>query len=360
MKIADIINQLRGVLPKYTEYFGDTVSIVSIVALGGTATIITSSAHGLVNGTNIVLSDVSTETPIDSISQSGLVFTFTTSVDHDLTYGWPEHSTVTLSGFTDANWNNSFSLIAVPNRRTFKVSSSNTIAVLNGNEVLNEIRADGVNGRYSVVVIDPTTISVSGDFIDGTYIGGIISAAQRISGAITETRALEQYTEQNLNDMWMFVIPGDAVVSRDRNSYSDVVSSKNSGVDMRLRLIDGFTILIIKNTTEDIAAITAVDICRHDLLLPILKSVNGVKFDTGLSGEGEFKTILKGHNYADYNRAYLVYAYEFEVAMDLTSSDSVQPSDTVAFRDIYYQHDIGGNDTTPLTIDTINLDEEPL
>lgn len=360
MKIADIINQLRGVLPKYTSYFSESVDVSTIIASAGEAIITTATPHGLSDGVNIVLRSVSTETAINAVSKDGLIFTFTTASDHDLTYGWPDHEYISLSGFTDVLWNDEFKLVAVPNRRTFKISSINTLPTLNGNEVLLELRQDGVNGRYSVVVVDPSTISITGSFIDATYSAGSVSTSQRISGAITEMRALEQYTEQNLNDLWMFVIPSDAVVSRDRNSYSDALSTKSSGVDMRLRLIDGFTVLVIKNTSEDIAALTAVDICRHDLLLPVLRSVNGVKFDSGLSNVGEFKTVFKGHNYVDYNRAYLVYAYDFEISMDLTDDDSVQIEDTSAFRDIHYQQTVGGDDTQTLTIAPIDLDEEPL
>jgi len=360
MKVADIINQLRAVLPKYTNYFSDVLSISTITAVGGTATIVTSTPHGLSTGANIVISDVQTETPITAVSQDGLVFTYTTGSDHDLTLGWVEHEYVNLEGFTGSGWNDSFYLTAVPNRRNFSVRSTEALPTLNGNEILLEIRIDGVNGRYSATVVDPTTFTVSGDFNDGTYRGGIISTAQRISGAATETRALEQYTEQGFSDLWMFAVPSDARVSKDRSNYSDATSAKATGTDMRLRLIDGFSVIIIKNTTEDIAAVGAVDICRHDLLLPILKSVNGIRFETGLTYAGDFRTILIGHGFVDYNRAYLVYRYEFEVAMDLTGDDTVADGDTRAFLDADYTHNIGGDDTDPMTILPMDLDEEPL
>lgn len=360
MKIADIINQIRGVLPKYTDYFSNVLTISSITASGGTATIVTTAPHGLTTGANIVIKDVETETPITAVSQDGLIFTFTTGADHDLTLGWVDHEYVSLDNFTDAGWISEFYLTAVPNRRNFSVRSTNSIPTLNGNEILREVRIDGVNGRFQATVVDPTTFTVSGAFNDGSYSGGSISSGHRISGAVTEARALEQYTEQNLTDLWMFVIPVDANVSRSRSTQSDATSTIAGGNDMRLRLVDGFRVIIIKNTTEDIAGIEALDICRHDLLLPILKSVNGVRFNTGLTYDGDFRTVLTSHNFDEYNRAYLVYRYEFETTMDLTNSDTVNDEDTRAFLDVDYYHEIGGDDTDQLTIIPIDLDEVPL
>lgn len=380
MKISDIINQLRAVIPKYTDYFSNVLDIESITIFDGYIIIITTDPHGLTEGSNIVLKDVITETSISGVSQDGLVFTFTTSTDHDLTYGWPEHEYVELSGFTDDTWNGSFKLVGVPNRRTFSVKSANSLPVLNGDEVLLEVRIDGLNGRYSASVpgiypatfplrfpfafYDPNegdrTIAISGSFTDGSYSGGNISGAQRISGSVTEDRAIEQYTEQNLNDLWMFVVMSSATTSKDRSTYSDATSTKATGNDMRLRLVDGFSIYIIKNTTEDITAIEAIDICRHDLLLPILKSVNGIRFDTGLTYDGDFRCILTGHSYFDYNKAILIYQYDFEVVMDLTNDDVVAPEDTRAFRDVDYYLNVGEEDTDQMTILPIDLDEEPL
>ena len=360
MKMSDIINQLRGVLPKYSDLFSTAISVSNISVSSGIATITTNTSHNLTTGDNVVLRNVSFKNPIDSVSQDGLVFTFTTVNDHDLTFGWPEHETVTLSNFTDSVWSNSFQLTGVPNRKTFKVRSTNNLPVLNGEEKLVELRSDGVNGRYSVTVTGSTSFTIAGDFIDGSYIGGSVSSAQRISGAATEDRALDQYTAQNTNSLWMFVVMKDATVGRDRTSQSDSISTKTTGTDMRLRLIDGFSILIFKNTSDDIAAIEAIDLCRHDLLLPILRTVNGVRFDTGLAFDGDFRCILTGHNHFDYNRAVIIYRYEFEVSMDLTNEDSVVPEDTRAFRDIDYTSVVNGDDTTDMTILPIDLDDEPL
>lgn len=361
MQLLDVVNQLRLILPKYTDRFSGTLSVSSITASGGTVTVVTSSPHGLVDNQLVTVSDVTTQTPIDSVSQDGLVFTFGTSSNHDLTYGWEDHETVSLIGFTDGAWNSNFTVTDVPNRATFKVQSTNTLPVLNGNEKLLEVRVDGPNGAYGVTVVDTTTFTfTNADVADGTYIGGKLSPSARIAGTVDITRAIEQYTEQGITDLWGFVAMHDGEVSKDRSANSDAIATPSTGTSLRLRIIDGFTFFIVVNTTEDIAAQTAVDICRHELLLPVLKSVYGARFTTGLSSDTDFKTVLTGHAFVSYNQATYVHAYTFEMSMDLTDNDAVEQADTRAYRDTDYIHDFGtGNPVDNMTV-TIDHDDTPL
>lgn len=359
MKLLDVVNQLAILLPKFTDKVTDALTITSISVSSNVATVTTSSAHGIATGDAVTLANVEAKTPITARSQSGLNFTFTTSPANDLTFGWPDHANITLSGFTNANWNGSFALKAVPNRFNFTVQSAEAIPVLNGNEVLHEIRSDGINGQFSATKVSATIFTITGTFIDGVYTGGTVNKDVRVTGSVTIERALEQYTVQKFTDLWMYVVMNDAELSKDRHSFSDATATKATGDDMRIRLLDGFTVTIVINTSDDIMATDAIDICRHDLLLPILKSVFGARFDTGLSSDPDFRAVLTGHGIAEYNKAILAYTYEFEVPMDLTDGDVVNEGDTRAFRDLNYTQEQGGDDTTDMTVIPINLDEEP-
>ena len=359
MRLLDVVTQIALILPRYTDLFSNLLTISSISSSGGTATITTTAAHDLSTGDPVTISNVLTRTPISSISQSGLVFTIQTSVDHDLTSTWPDHDTVDFEGFTSSLWNDSFTLLSVPNRRVFTIQSTNTLPTLNGNEVLLENRVDGVNGIYQATVTAPTAFTISGDFIDSVYSGGTVGSKVRVYGAITLERAMEQYTGQPTSDLWCMVVMNDAEVSKDRSTFSDAIATKVTGDDLRLRVLDGFTVTFIKNTGPDITANNAVDLFRHDLFLPLLKSVYGVRFDTGLSGGDDFKTILSAHGVSLYNKATLAYTYDFEVVMDITADDAVHEGDTRAFRDVDYTLQMGGDDTTDMTIG-INLDDDPL
>lgn len=359
MKVQDIVNQLRILLPKYTDSLSTLLPISSITATSTVATITTSSAHGLTTGRAVTLANVAINTAIDGVSKSGLLFTFTTSAAHDLTQGWAEHETVTLDGFTDSSWNSSFTLMSVPNRNTFVVQSDNTLPTLNGNEVLEEIRDDGANGQYSATVVSATVFTISGDFLAGTYTGGTVNSGVRVAGSVTLERAIEQYTEQSLTDLWFIVVPNDAEVSKDRHSFSDATATRGTGDDIRVRLIDGFTINIFVNTSTDMTGTDAIDLARHTLLQPILRSVYGTKFDTGLAEDADFRVVPTSHGIGVYEKAYLVYTYAFEFVVELTIDDSVTEGDTRAFRDINYTQETGGDDTTDMTVIPINLDVEP-
>jgi hypothetical protein len=354
MKLLDVVRQLQLVLPKFTDYFSQTLNIVSITASSGIA-VINSPNHGLQNNEAVTISNVANNNGIDSVSKDGLVFTFSTTNPHDLTFNYPGYENVTLDGFTDSAWNESFSLVDVPNRLTFKVRSTNSLPTLTGDEYLEEVRIDGVNGRYSVNVTDDSIFAVYGDFNDGEYSTGTVKTAVRIAGAVNIERAIDQYTQQQTDDLWMFVVMNDAVTSKNRNALNDATATIAANEDIRTRLVDGFSVFIVKNVKDEIAAVNAVDIARHDLLRPITKSLFGARFDTGLSSSGDFAAILTGHNFVEYNRSWFIYQYNFEFTTDMVFDDSVDEQDTRAFNEIDYTQIQGGSDTEPMTVNNMEL-----
>lgn len=350
MRITDIANQLRIVFPKYSNVLSDILAYDSVVASGGVVTVTTSSAHGLTTGDPVVLQNFRLRTPIQAVTAgiAPVSYFIETSIDHDLTEGW--HSVVLLAGFTDGSWNGEKTLIDVSTRRIFGISDSLTAPVLTGNEILLETRADGVNGYYAVTVTGANTFTISGTMKDGNYSDGTTSANIRIAGAVDIERAIEEYTKQGLTDVWAFVVPNDVDVSKDMYTSSDATATRMAGSEeFRLRVIDGFTLYLIKSTKQDIGGVEAVDLFRHDLVLPILKSICGVKFPMGLTTGPDFRTVLRGHGVAQYNRAFLVYAYDFEQPADIVNSDTAYDDDTVAFRELDYIHRVGGGDTEDAT-----------
>ncbi len=351
MKLTEVVTQLQLLMPQFTDLFSNTLNVTSIVASGGVASI-NADTHGLLTNDPVTISEISQENPIISVSRDGLLFTFETSINHDLTLDDPNYETVTIGGFTDSVWNDSFSLVGIPDRTNFIVQSTNpNLPILNSNEYLAEIRIDGINGRYPVTVLDVDNFTVSGNFEDGDYLGGTIKTAVRIAGSVSIERAFEQYTKQIKEDLWMFVTMNDAVTSKNRTAYNDAIATIAANEDIRTRLIDGFSVFLIMNVNDETAAVDAVDVCRHDLLSPICKSLFGARFSTGLSGAGDFAAILTGHNFVQYDRATFVYQYGFEFTNDLTLEDAVKNTDTRAFSEIDFTQVMGGDDTEDLTFD---------
>lgn len=352
MRLSEVVSQIQLVLPKYTDYFSTSLEIASIVATDTLATIDTVLDHNLSveDDDAVVIVGVSQKNSISSISKDGLVYTIETIEDHDLTFGFPGYETISLGGFTDSEWNDNFKLLSTPTRKSFTIQSINTLPALNTNEYLSEIRIDGVNGRFAATVTSGTQFTIPGDFKPGSYTGGLVKKTTRIAGSVSIERALEQYTKQSVENLWMFVTMSDATISKDRNAMSDAVATIAAGEDIRMRMIDGFSIFIVKNTKNELAAVNALDIARHELLSPISKTLFGVRFSTGLSGDGDFSAIMTGHNFVEYNRATLVYQYNFEFVTDMTVEDAVENTDTKAFTDIVYNQEVGGDDTDDMSV----------
>jgi hypothetical protein len=354
MKALDVVNQLRAVLPRYTNVFSTGVAISSVVAAGGTATVTTAAPHTLAAGEIVSLTGFNSRAAIDSVSKAANVYTFTTALGHDLTEGW--FDSVVFEGFTAAEWNARFTLLSVPNRKTFTVQSTESLPALTGSEVLLENRANGVNGAYTVANPTPTTFDIVGSFPDGAYTNGTVHSDVRICASIDTEQMVDLYTAQELPDYWLYVVMGDQETSKDRNTHSDATTTLATGFDFRVRIIDRFNLYIFINTKDKFSAADAADIARHDLLSPILQSIFGVRFETGVSGGGDFAVVPTRNGRFSYERAFYIHEYAFETTFDLTHADGVQPNETSAFRDVEITQTVGTADMTA----TVDLDDLPI
>lgn len=364
MKLNDIANQLKRLLTSYTDLFSSNLTISSIVSDGSIVTV-TAPSHGLVTGAGVVLTGVEKQTAINSVSKDGLIFTYGTSVDNDLTMNWYRNprdasslNTVKFDGFTDPNWNAIFNLTEVLNRRSFKVQSANSLPTLNGNEKLLEI-LPSINNAFAITVVDTNTFTFTGSIASGVYQGGKVSTIPRVYVAVNGQDAWDRIQSPLLqNNYSMFVLPplSGVSTSKDRNTFSDAVSAKSSGTDLRLRLLDGFSLLVIAPTETQNAGGLAIDICRHDLRPVIYSCLLGAKFPTGLS-TSEFKIIPTQDDVASYDRSKLIYQYNFQLPVDVTSLDSVPPADTSAFRDIDFTLTV---ENAEMTTENLDLDDNSL
>jgi hypothetical protein len=360
MLVRDVVNQLRLILPQYTDLFSDVIEVESINAYENIVYFITTTPHGLQDGNKVSLNKLKAITFItDLLSQEGFIFTFA-SAEHDLTLNSPDHINVSFGGFTDPAWNDTFKLIDVQNRQKFSIQSSNSSPILTGNEYLLEDRIDGIRGDYEIIVIDSITFSISGDFTTGTYTAANIASNIRIAGSRSLERfANDHYTRQSVDDkLWGVVESHQAVISKNRSTFSDATATFPAGTDMRLRIIDGFTFSVVVRIVNEIAAVQAIDVCRG-LRPAIYKSLFGTKFDSGFMNSEEFLTIPVGDREAiltQHNNAYYIHSFDFEVQMDITIDDAVEPRNTRAFRDIFYTQKVGTQEITS----KIDLDDEPI
>jgi len=362
MRASDIVAQLAKTLPKHADDFTANVEITGITQAAGVATAITATAHGLVAGNQINITGSQHPIPC-SITRVGVIATLVTTSDHDMTEN--AGFDVQISGATEPEFNGTFTLLSVPNRRTitFKVADSGALVatgsplLLNGSSPLQSF-----NGLVDVVSV-PTTTSFTYAVDSSLYATAsgdeiVAKTLPRISAAVDYDVLQRAYTAQGPNAAWLFVVMGDAVANRNRNINGDSIDNIQPGNYFNQKLIQSVQLFLFYPSTNQIAARSARDRCE-ELLGPICKSLLTCKFPSLVENSNN-PLMLTGHGFHDYNTAVYVHQYSFEATLQLGPSDIYQPNDDVAFRDIsldmFFQH---GTGIDPYEAE-INLDDEPL
>jgi hypothetical protein len=382
MKLVDIAKQFQRRLPLFSDRFTDNVSVASIVHAGTTATITTNENHGLRVNNAVHVFGAKTPIGISSITHAGDgIAIATTDSDHDLTLysQFEEGNVVETSGATEADFNGSFTLLDVPNRRTFHFSVDTAApAAATGSPILengsNVCRV--VKGLYAVATVTSSLVFTveHTDASDlGTLIGTMsIRSNPRIAGVVDDVAAGESFTPRRYDDQtdgrpveaWLYVILGDVTVSRGRDSRIDSIDIQSVGSDWQQYLNNPVQILVAMSAADQELGRLARDE-SSDFLRPILRSILGKKFDSGLaSGEvGEMQFV--GHGTSRYDGATYWHEYLFEARELIGFDDTVGAEDDVAFRDIEIQItpelDAGppGAAHVPIEVDT-SLDDTVL
>lgn len=361
MRARDIVNHLSVYLPAFADDFTDQFSVTSLTRSGTTVTVSTSTDHGLTAGKQVNITGAQTPIAIASITRTGIVAEMITSADHDITEN--AGFDVQISGAVEAEFNGTFTLLSVPNRRTirFQVSDSGPTSatgsplLLNGSNVFQSY-----NGLQNVTAV-PTSTSFEHKVTDTTLYspasGTIVAkTSPRISSAIDFERLLDAYTKQSQDKGWLFVVLGDAVADKNRHIDTDSTDNIQPGNYYNQRLIQNIQFYVFLPTSGQIAGADARDRCQ-ELLKPIANSVMGFKFPTLVENSNN-PLMLTGHGTQAYNSAFYVHQYAFEATVQLGPSDIFNPQDDVAFRDIDLTI---GLDTGTETFNTlIDLDDEPL
>lgn len=361
MRAQDIVNQLAVILPSLVDDFTDQFNVTALTRSGTTVTIDTTTAHGLATGRQLIVTGALTPISITSIDRVGIVATMVTSTDHDLTEN--AGFDVQISGATEAEFNGTFTLLKVPNRRTitFIVDDSGPTAATGAPLLLNgSSPLQSYNGLQEVTVV-PTTTSFQYEVADSTLFtpaaGSIVVKTNpRMSAAVEFDRILDVYTKQAPSSAWLFVVLGDAVASKNRNIDTDSTDNIQRGHYFNQRIIQSVSIYVLLPSSAEIAGRSARDRCE-ELLKPICRSILTAKFPSLVENNNN-PLMLTGHGVQAYNSAFYVHQYAFESTIQLGASDIYVPSDDVAFRDIDLTNGLSLGAETFNTL--IDLDDLPL
>ena len=375
MKAQDIVDRLAADLPLYTDGFTNSVAITSITVVGTTATATTASVHGLIEGQSVGVIGAEAPVQIDTASflRTGSQAVFETLQDHDLTLSERDKAaggkTITISGATEAEFNGSFQLISVLNRRKVIIAVTDAgPTTITGSPLVENANGGIFNGLYAATNVTTTTFDYT-LAVAYTLPAVVDNAKAQISIRILSVLDIDQYlqdvyTKQAIGADQLVVQLGDVSQSKKRNEQTDADDSTSGEYSYNPVLIQPFALYIIQNVTDMLAASPARDKIETEYLPAIFKSVLRAKFDTGFT-YSQFRSTFTGHGvygFADENgknKAVYIHEITFQQLATLDKiADTVGPDNSVALRDISFTltTDLG---TGELLAD-VDLDQEPL
>lgn len=368
MKAQDVINQLKGALPLFTSKFTTTLSVSSAVVSSNLATITTTNPHNLTTNNVVVVRDAITPNAITSLARVGSIATAVTLNKHNITKKIEGKQFVTISGTTEPEYNGSQTLLKIIDGNTFTFlvdSAAPTPAT--GSPILEEffLLSDDVagfthiNGAHKITATSPTTFTYPTNAVpDVTAIGTIlVESCARISSSVDLERVIDSYTSQKIKELWGFVILEDRTGNKDRRTNIDAASSQSGGSDSRMIVTSPFSFYVFVPTRDELSGRLARDE-MEDLTSPLFKSLLGVRFETGLSGNNWSEVTFISHGIQAYNTAFYVHRFSFESIIDISFEDTAKASEVgTVFRCIDMETGAPSNETTSPIESTINLDD---
>lgn len=360
MQASDIVKQLWLVMPTLTDLFTDDLDVVSITSSGTTATVTTSSPHGLSTGEVARIFGALTPNPITSLTQVDNVASAVTSLPHNLTEGFAgtRIDPLTIEGATESEYNGSHPLLTQVDRNNFTYQiSGDPSSPATGSPILLEDLKFGYNGLFNITETSTTTFTYTIPQPLGSPAGGTIfcRVRPRMSAVISQQRAIEAYTKQQTDKLWCFVVLGERVANNDRATLTDAKTTIGNGTTYRQLLIHPFAIYLFIPTVNELAANNARD-QGNSLATFFSSSLLRIKLQTGFVEDPYSGIIFSSDNFALYNGSFYIHEYIFEGTEYITYDDTNTPDFGVAFRDIDLSFLSDFNDKEIMTA-KVNLDD---
>ncbi len=362
MKASDIVKQLQIVLPTQTGAFSTQIGIVSIIPTGTTATVTSAAPHGLAINDIVNITGAVSPVAITSITRSETIATATTTTNHDITEN-DLTTTVTLSGSNESEFNGTFPFLSAKNRKTFQFTVSDSGATnATGSPLLEDPpSAFGYNGLITVDAVPSTTTfeyELPIALTEPAEGSPLLRTEIRVTGAVSLDRAIDMYTKQTSGEKaWAFAVLNDTVASKDRGSRNDAITSAAPGSDRRQQIFQTFSVYIFLPTPDELSARLVRD-QMEDFMSHLFKSLLYWKAPNDLSVNSGLGTTFVSHGFEQYNTAYYVHEFQFQLVSDITQADTLDPDFNVAFRDIDLTMKTSFG-TEQLTA-AIDLDDDPL
>lgn len=355
MKSVDIVDHLRLVLGSISTRYGSCYQPASVTNTLGDTTYVTEAQHFLKEGQGVIVSNVPQKYALEKMTvlDTGVVWCKTVS-PHDLTENDFARPNVMVIGTGIPEIDSTlFKLVDVPSRYTFSFKLATPITpveVLATGDLL-DLYGSSFNGTFAANIIDKYTLSVDVPNITANDVAALLPNACiqhsiRVTGCVTEERFMDAYTKQSAGDVYLVVVLGDQTLSRDRNILSDGTQVKSAGDTKWMREIQTFDIFAVIPVTDSLLGAAAKDLACNEIKLDLYKALAGWKQPAEFDAEQKYVITPVSNSSAAYNGAYYAHRYTFEVALDISVTNTFttyvgagQEPDR-AFRDIEFSLDI--------------------
>jgi hypothetical protein len=345
---SDIVNHLAEYLPRISDKFSDSIAVDSAtISDDRTVTVNTTSEHGLsvsdpllfVGGqTSISISAVTEETEDETaLIEFSTVHDFTTPNETIGTEPLP------CVGFNESEWNTTLEIVDVPTDQSVVVNfpTGATGIPTFTTAIGYEERPLSIFGTQSVATAPTTTqftVELSADvpaLPDGDIINLSVTTGARIAAADTIQRAEEIYSKvPEKDDLWAFVIMLDADVSKDRHTLNDSIGSFTHQDEMRLRVLNNFSVVVFFRTSANISGATAQELAYGEVYTDLLQVLYGFGGFAISENNSQFVTVSAGHGVGVSNSAYYTHVYDWQVPVDITVDNGFNFYEDVALRQI--------------------------
>jgi hypothetical protein len=360
----DIVVHLRTFLPAVTDLFNN--EIAGTMSISGNVATVTSNNHALSVGQNIIVQGGRfNNVLISGTANNDGTIRFETANDHDLTQ--QEGATILLSG-VGGSWDGIHDLVMVPNRRTFEITIPDgaPAPIISPTSYLVESRSAGVGGVQTIVTSSTNTFTfnISSDvppLPNGDVSNVKILTSVEVYAAASIERAEQSYTQfqADTGKPRLFVIMGNADVSKDRHSLNDTTGTLTAQNDAKLIIMQNWAVTVFIPTGEnDMTGSKAQRLAYKDISEALTKVLYNFRYQDPQTAQ-PFITVPVGHGPGPYNTAYYEHTYEWQLPASLLFDSGFDMQPDVAFRDINAQWTINRQDMEQLSA-TIDLDEEPL
>ena len=154
MQNQEIINQLKAVLPRFTDDFTSNFAITSLTRSGSVITANTSSAHGLIIGDKPLIKGAKTPITIDSLTRVGVYATAITASDYSLV---KNQASTEIIGADQSDYNGNRTLIwetPIIDIISIEISGNTaTVTTKSAHGLINDsniqVKIAGANDNYS-------------------------------------------------------------------------------------------------------------------------------------------------------------------------------------------------------------------